>query len=104
MATATKKDAPAKEATKGETKGKAKTVKADLSPEAKTARFKKVAGGRTKNALQAIYLLGNCANTNVYTYTEEQLETIFSALEKQLKETRAKFAPKVVAPKANFSL
>ena len=38
-----------------------------------------------------IELLGNCANTNNYEYTEEEVKKIFSAIDAQLNETKAKF-------------
>ena len=38
----------------------------------KRERFKKVAEQRTNKVLKMIELLGNCANTNNYEYTEEE--------------------------------
>lgn len=57
----------------------------------KRERFKKVAEQRTNKVLKMIELLGNCANTNNYEYTEEEVKKIFSAIDAQLNETKAKF-------------
>lgn len=57
----------------------------------KKERFKKVAEQRTNKVLKMIELLGNCANTNNYEYTEEEVKKIFSAIDAQLNETKAKF-------------
>ena len=60
----------------------------------KSERFKKYAGGRTSQALRAIENLGNCANTQSYEYTEEQVQSIFGELRRVLDETEKKFQPK----------
>ena len=36
-------------------------------------------------------LLGNCASTSNYEYTEEDVKKIFTAIEREMKNTRAKF-------------
>jgi len=57
----------------------------------KHERFLRVAENRTKKAINFIRLLGNCANTNNYTYTEGEIDKIFSALDVELKRTKALF-------------
>lgn len=57
----------------------------------KRERFKKVAEQRTNKVLKMIELLGNCANTNNYEYTGEEVKKIFNAIDTQLNETKAKF-------------
>jgi hypothetical protein len=54
-------------------------------------RFLESAVKRTNNALKSIKVLGNCSNKNLYKYTPEDINKIFSALEKTLLETKARF-------------
>lgn len=54
-------------------------------------RFKRVAEARTNAILNKIRILGNCSNRQIYSYSEEDIEKIFSAINKQLREVRAKF-------------
>jgi hypothetical protein len=60
----------------------------------KQERFLKYAGGRAAQALRAIENLGNCANTQSYEYTEEQVGLMFNELKRVLAETEEKFHPK----------
>ena len=59
--------------------------------ESKREAFRRLATQRTKAVLDRIRLLGNCANTNLYEYTEEDVRKIFRAIETELRATRAKF-------------
>jgi len=54
-------------------------------------RFKRVAMARTNAALEKIRILGNLSNRQMYHYTEKDIDKIFSALNKQIRETRLKF-------------
>jgi hypothetical protein len=54
-------------------------------------RFKRVASKRTNEILEKIRILGNCSNKSSYEYTEEEVNKIFSEIDKQLKLTKAKF-------------
>lgn len=57
----------------------------------KRTRFKKVAENRTNKIINMIELLGNCANTSNYEYTEKEVKKIFEAIEQSLKNTKNKF-------------
>jgi len=59
--------------------------------ETRSERFKRIAAKRTNDILEKIRILGNCSNKSSYEYTEEEVNKIFSEIEKQLKLTRAKF-------------
>ncbi|MEO0010165.1 MAG: hypothetical protein ABIK22_01690 [candidate division WOR-3 bacterium] len=59
--------------------------------ETKEQRFKRVASRRTQKVLEALRILGNCANRAEYEYTEEDVRKIFSAIEKQLADVKARF-------------
>ena len=54
-------------------------------------RFKRIATLRTNTVLDKIRILGNLSNKKMYGYSEEDIDKIFSAINKQLREVRAKF-------------
>lgn len=57
----------------------------------KKIRFQKLAPYRTNEVLKRLKVLGNCANRSAYDYSEDEVNKIFSAIEKKIKEVRAKF-------------
>ena len=59
--------------------------------ESSEARFKRIAEQRTSAVLDKIRILGNLSNRQMYSYSEEDMDKIFSAINKQLQEVRAKF-------------
>ncbi len=54
-------------------------------------RFKRIATVRTNAVLDRIRILGNLSNRQMYSYSEEDIEKIFSVINKQVREVRAKF-------------
>lgn len=56
-------------------------------------RFRRLAAARTNEVLRRLKILGNCSNRQVYSYTEKDVEKIFAAIERRVKEVRAKFHP-----------
>jgi len=60
--------------------------------ETRKERFARVATRRTNEILKKIRVLSNCSNKSSYAYTDEELNKIFSAIEKELRTTKAKFA------------
>jgi len=59
--------------------------------ESRHERFKRIAAKRTNEILEKIRILGNCSNKSSYEYTGEEINKIFSEIDKQLKLTKAKF-------------
>lgn len=59
--------------------------------ESRRERFKRVAAKRTNEILEKIRILGNCSNKSSYEYTEEEVNKIFSEIDKQLKLIKTKF-------------
>lgn len=57
----------------------------------KKERFKRLAVYRTNEVLKRLKVLGNCANRSAYKYTEEEVNKIFSEIERKVKEVKAKF-------------
>lgn len=62
--------------------------------ESKKERFKRIAENRTNKIINMIDLLGNCSNKNNYEYTEEDIKSIFNAIESSLKMSKMKFIEK----------
>ena len=58
--------------------------------ETKRERFVRLAEARTNKIIDMMKLLGNCSSTANYEYTED-VKKIFSAIEHELKNTKAKF-------------
>jgi len=54
-------------------------------------RFKRIAALRTNAILDKLRILSNLSNRQMYSYSEEDINKIFSAINKQIKEVRAKF-------------
>ena len=54
-------------------------------------RFRRLAAARTNEILARLKILGNCANRQLYSYGEKDIDKIFSAIDRRVKEVRAKF-------------
>jgi len=54
--------------------------------------FKRLATSRTNEVMRRVKILGNCANRSHYDYTEEEINKIFSEIERKIRETKAKFS------------
>lgn len=61
------------------------------SQEQKRERFKRLGTYRTNSVLQRLKVLGNCSNRSAYHYTEEEINKVFSEIERRVRETKAKF-------------
>ncbi|MGC9968491.1 MAG: hypothetical protein ABSC29_02045 [Minisyncoccia bacterium] len=59
--------------------------------ENKKDRFKRLATARTNGVLRSLKVLGNCANRSAYDYSEEEVNKIFSEIERRVREIKAKF-------------
>jgi len=68
----------------------------------KRERFKRLATYRTTEVLKRLRVLSNCANRSAYEYSEEEINKIFSTIEKAVRDAKSKFHyPK---EKINFKL
>jgi ABC-type Fe3+-hydroxamate transport system substrate-binding protein len=56
-------------------------------------RFKRLATSRTNAVLDKLRILGNLSNKQLYDCSEDDIDKIFSAINKQVREIRAKFQP-----------
>lgn len=55
------------------------------------SNFKRLATTRTNEVLRRLKILANCSNRSHYDYTEEEINKIFSEIEKKVREAKAKF-------------
>lgn len=62
-----------------------------MGKEAKRDAFKRLGGQRTSAVLERLRILGNCANTQLYEYSDEDVRKIFSAIRNELRSVEAKF-------------
>jgi len=69
-----------------------RSVEQQVRRETKAEVFKRLASQRTKAVLEKLRILGNCANRNLYDYTDEDVRRIFRALEAEVRRTKAKFS------------
>ena len=61
------------------------------TPEARRARFIRIAEKRTNRILNDIRLLGNTGNKTLYNYEQADVDKIFTIIESKLAETHSKF-------------
>lgn len=54
-------------------------------------KFVELANSRVNKAIKFIKLVGNLSNRSHYTYTEQQVSQIISALDKEVKIIKNKF-------------
>ena len=59
--------------------------------ETKRDRFRRLAQLRTNQVIKRLKILGNCAERSRYEYTKEDMERIFTAIDRRMNKTRAKF-------------
>jgi hypothetical protein len=57
----------------------------------KKDRFKRLATSRTTEVLKRLQVLSNCSNRSAYDYSEEEINKIFSTIERAVKDSKAKF-------------
>ena len=62
-----------------------------MDQENKKDRFKRLATQRTNAVLLKLKVLGNCSNRSAYDYTEEEVNKVFSEVERRVREIKAKF-------------
>lgn len=63
-----------------------------MSREKDRQKFIDLANKRVNSAIKTIKLIGNLSNKSNYSYTENDVKMIFSALQKELKQAKDKFS------------
>ena len=59
--------------------------------EDKRERFRRLASARTNEVLKKLKVLSNCSNKSAYSYTPEDIDKIFSTIERAARESKSKF-------------
>lgn len=59
-----------------------------MADSAKRARFKKVASARVTKVINYLNLLQNCSNRNNYEYDQDDVELMFTEIQKAFKESK----------------
>ena len=59
--------------------------------ETKHEKFIRLAEARTNKIIDTLRLLGNCSNMSVYEYSPEDVNQVFDAIEREIRETKKKF-------------
>ena len=72
--------------------------------ETKEARFKRLAEARVNKILHLMRLPGYFSWTGTYSYSRQQVEQIFSALQAELIQTKLRFLREQEGGKNRFSL
>ncbi|MBI2909419.1 MAG: hypothetical protein HYX92_17375 [Chloroflexi bacterium] len=62
------------------------------SREPKADAFKRIAEKRTARVLEALRLLGQCANRRVYDYTDAQVAKIFGEVRRAVRDAEQRFS------------
>lgn len=65
--------------------------KPKVAGETPEERFRRLGTARTNEVLSRLKILGNCANRQLYAYTEKDVEKIFAVIDRRVKEVRARF-------------
>ncbi|MQG46909.1 MAG: hypothetical protein FI685_02305 [SAR202 cluster bacterium] len=60
----------------------------------KNQAFKSQAEKRTNSVIDRIRILTQCSNRNSFSYTDDDIEKIFEAIERELKISKSRFASK----------
>ena len=76
----------------------------DKKVESKRERFVRLAEARTNKIIDMLQLLGNCANTSVYEYTQKDIDQIFGAIELEIREAKKKFSKTEASKSTRFVL
>lgn len=60
----------------------------------KSENFKRLAEARTNKVINGIALIGNLSNTSHYEYTDEQVESMFAAIQSEIEVQKERFSQK----------
>jgi len=59
--------------------------------ETKRIAFKRLANKRANRIIKDISLLGNLSNTNNYSFTEDDVKSMFNAIEEEIHLSKSRF-------------
>lgn len=64
-----------------------------MDSENKNERFRRLAASRGDRLIREVVLLGNLSNRKNYEYSPEEVDALFTPIERELREVRAMFDP-----------
>ena len=67
-------------------------------------KFVELANKRVNNAMKSIRLIGNLSNRSNYSYDNDDIKKIFSALQRELRDARRRFEEGSERGKGEFRL
>lgn len=70
----------------------------------KQENFRRIASNRTSKIINMISSLGNLTNSSFYEYTDDQVESMFAAIESEIKNQRKVFESKKEKKQRKFEL
>ena len=70
----------------------------------KKENFKRIAENRTNKIIELISKLHNLSNSSFYEYTEDQIDSIFNAIQEELDKQREEFRKDNRKEKKRFEL
>ena len=65
-----------------------------MADESKNKRFRRLAESRGNRLIREIMLLGNLSNQKNYSYSVEEVERLFTPIQRELDEVRSLFDAK----------
>ena len=67
------------------------TVDRGTRRDSRADTFKRLATQRTNAVIEKLRILGNCSNRALYEYSDDDVRKVFSAIETEVRRTKAKF-------------
>jgi len=62
--------------------------------ESKHEKFLRIASKRTNEVIDKLRILSNCSNKNTYSYSQDEINKIFRAIDQEIRAAKSKFAVK----------
>lgn len=72
--------------------------------ESKESRFRRVAAARVNKIIKMLQLLGNCSNRSTYSYTQVEVDKIFTALRSEVDLAEKRFNEAQESGRPKFTL
>jgi hypothetical protein len=71
-------------------------LKAPRKAKTRRERFLEYAEKRTHQVLKKLQVLGHCSNSQLYEYTQSDVQKIFKAIAERMRDIEAKFTEQAV--------
>ena len=69
-----------------------KTPNKKVNKESKEQRFKRIATPRVKKVLKSLDILENCSNTSVYSYSQKEVNQMFTTIENKINVVKQSYS------------